>query len=472
MAFAVNKKGFSSLYIIMMLSALMLLILTVIESASGYGLRSRAEAICRLAGESVLSEYQPELWHRYGIFAVRASSERLAALTDFYIEENLAVQGDNILRMEKMSCVADTQEYPALDAERFAGQVHRAGAILSAEGLLFDERSGRILSDIGKALTLSDVLRTDSEEVLLGAEAAPQTESTEEAGDAEEKARMRSLIKRYRESGQPVYGESAWTKSIPPGTEAENLPTHCLGVPAQTMLLSSAVMPGPSALLEGSYILDRCSNAAGVTEGSLLDLEVEYILFGLPSDKENCKEVRSSLFWLRSALNLAHIYGDPQKKAEVTALAASALTLIPLPAAVFIVAGIWSAVEARNDVELLFSGKSVPFIKSAGDWSSTLDGALRADPVVEVPHGTSQEIGSYRDYLRLFLLMTDSRKKLVRLMDVMQLNITQAEGGAFCFPDYAYGFKMEVKFEKQIRLPGYYGGGTRGATVLQEHTYQ
>ena len=472
MALAVNKKGFSSLYIIMVLSALMLLILTVIESASGYALRSRAEAICRLSGESVLSEYQPGLWRRYGIFAVRASNERLSALANFYVGENLSVQGDNILRMKMMSCMADTQEYPALDTHRFAAQVHSAGAILTAEALLFDENSGRILPNVDKALKLSDMLRTDSEEALLQAEAPPEDEVPEEIGNTEEKVRMRSLLKRYRESGQPVYDEISWTKSIPSGAVAENLPTHCLDVPVRKMLLSGATLPGPSALLESAYILDKCSNGLNIAEGSSLDLEVEYILFGLPSDQENYEEIRSSLFWLRSALNLAHIYGNPQKKSEVTALAASALALIPLPAATFIVAGIWAAVEARSDVELLLSGKTVPFIKSAEDWSTDLDGALRAGPAADSLQRTSADIGSYGDYLRFFLLMADSRDRLVRLMDVMQLNVAGIEGGAFCFRDYAYGFNMEVRFEKQIRFPGYSGTGMRGATVVQKHVYQ
>lgn len=471
-----NKKGFSSLYIIMTLSSLVFLLLVVIEGTAGFALRSRAEGICTLAGESILSEYQPSLWARYGVFALRASDERLSALAEFYIGENLAVQGDNILRMESVLCRADSQEYPALDGERFAGQIRAAAAVLIAEDLLFQEESPSICSEVREALTLSEALSKDSEEEIQRIEEETKNSSGEaDPGGAQaeaEKARLRALLKRYRSSGQPRENGTEWSKTLPSGAMCDDLPTRLLGFPGNRTLLSSAVLPQVSAVLENEYVVEKCSCATRALEGSALDLEAEYILFGLPSDRENYKEVRSSLFWLRSALNLSHIYGDPQKRNQVTALAASALAVIPLPAAVFLVAGIWAGVEAQNDVDLLLSGKNVPFIKLPQDWACSLDGAMRPDGVPLAGGGTTARTGSYKDYLRLLLLMVSPEKKRARLMDVMQLNIAALEQGSFCFRDYAYGFTLEVEFKKKMHLPGYRTADHRRGAVVQAHVYQ
>jgi len=455
---------------IMIFSSLVFLILVILEGASGFALRSRAEGICMLAGESMLSEYQKTLWSRYGIFAVRSSNERLTALADFYIDGNLAVQGDNLLRMEKIDCLADSQEYPALDGEQFACQIRNAASILIVRDILFDGESESICSEIREALSLSETLQKGAEEGLRQIEETPETDG--EDLPVEERARMRSLIKRYETSGQPPEDLPVWEKSIPPGSATENLPTKLLGLSSQRMLLSSGVIPRASAPMENEYILEKCSYATRLLENSLLDLEVEYVLFGLPSDPENDKEVRNSLFWLRSALNLSHIYSDPEKRTEVTTLAASVLTLIPLPVAVFIVAGIWSSVEARNDVEMLFSGETVPFLKTPDDWACSLDGALRSNVVEETIPGAAHQIGTYGDYLRLLLLMVAPEKKRARLMDVMQLNIAQEMEEPFCFQDYAYGFTLQAVFEKQLRLHGSRRAGKRIGKVCQEHAYQ
>lgn len=472
-----NKKGFSSLYVMMVLSSLVFLILVLIEGAAGFAVRSRIEGICALAGESVLSEYQPSLWERYGVFALRSSGERLTALAGFYIGENMATEGDDILGMTQTACRADSQEYPGLDGERFARQLRAAAAILVVEDLLFQKESAALCDSVGKALTLSDTLKKDSEQEIREIEEAAQSMKQgpgdgDSAGPEEEKARLRDLLKRFRSSGEGEDTGLSWTKAVPEGSFSEDLPTKLLGLPGQRSLLLRAALPQAEALLENEYVVEKCSCATRLLENSYLDLEVEYILFGLPSDEKNYQETRSSLFWLRSALNLSHIYTDTQKKSQVTALAASALAVVPLPAAVFMIAGIWAGVESQNDLELLFSGKSVPFVKEPGDWACSLEGAVGQHAFAVSGHEPDGGAGSYRDYLRLLLLMVSPEKKRARLMDVMQLNIAGLAGEPFCFRDYAYGFTLQAEFQKKVHLPGYPASGRRRGTVCQEHVYK
>ena len=71
-----KNSGFSSIYVLLCLSSLVLFLLCVCELCSGYAAGSICENVCLVAGKSVLSEYQPDLQRRYGVFAVTAFPQK------------------------------------------------------------------------------------------------------------------------------------------------------------------------------------------------------------------------------------------------------------------------------------------------------------------------------------------------------------------------------------------------------------
>ena len=469
-----NKSGFTSLYIVIILTSLIFLVLVVIEAAAGYAVGSVAENLCMVSGESVLSEYQINLWKKYGVFALKSSDEKLTEMSRFYISESLKSDGNNLLSAELLSCDATSEKYPALDTEAFSAQIREMALLIVAEKVM----NGQELSDSYdktvdtfesiepmKDTSLEDLQRLTA--VSIPGESTETEEEQEEGSQLKEQAE--SLLRRYRSIEQEESAGSSLNRAVTDAAIKAILPSALMQIPQTRTLLFKRIVNDVMKLPENEYIIDRCSFATAQRKNTFLALEVEYILYGRFSDRENEKEIKKSLFWLRSAFNVSYIYSDRNKLAEVNAMAASVFSMIPLPLAVFMIASIWSGVEAQHDVKLLMAGDNVPFIKGESDWYYSLTGSVSGE---SVPLKTSSsESGNYDDYLRLFLLTSAREEKLIRLMDVMQLNIANIEGDAFSFRDYAYGFSLCAVFQKKMHLPGNGFQPDRNGTVKQEHAY-
>lgn len=461
-----NKKGFATLYILMILASLLVFLLVVIEGTAGYAIRSRAEGACLLAGTSVLSEYQKALWSRYGLFCVTAHEGRLSQMAEYYIVENLEVEGSKILSVDCIDCIADPRAYPALDSERFASQLRYLAAATKA-WQAWQTMTG-LPDTMFEALDESGDRKRRLDEHME----ALQERMTPESGEAApaERIRLSSLIRRWRDMQKPLDGSGMWNKRIPSGSERKNLPSVLLEAPGAGSLLGRRSLPDADAWLESAYIIQHCSYATAVQSANVLDLEAEYILYGEQSDEENARRMRNDLFLIRSALNLAFMAGDAQKRSEVSAISAPFAAWIPLPLAEFIVASLWAGMEALHDVERLWSGGSVPFMKTPADWYTDWQGGIR--PPDSAPDEREKAPGRYEDYASVLLSITRAEGRRARLMDVMQLNIRKDEAEPFVFMDYAYGFDLSVQLDKRMRCIGLPFGSTRSGVVEQTHVYR
>ena len=100
--------------------------------------------------------------------------------------------------------------------------------------------------------------------------------------------------------------------------------------------------------------------------GQTLAYEVEYILEGHASDKENLEAVLLKLFFIRMALNYLCLMGDSAKQAEVTALAVAVTTVLLIPEAAEILKQLiliaWAAGGKRGRAALITVGKQGSFL--------------------------------------------------------------------------------------------------------------
>jgi hypothetical protein len=131
-------------------------------------------------------------------------------------------------------------------------------------------------------------------------------------------------------------------------------------------------------------------------------------------------------------LNTLHVYTDTKKKELATITAAVVAGWWTGGAGIPVISNLimcgWGMGEALIDLQDLLEGEKVPILKSKGDWK--LDIGLPKDG----PKADAKFSFSYQDYLRLFLLTMDSKKKLGRMEDLIQINLGES------IP----GFKMET----------------------------
>ena len=202
-------------------------------------------------------------------------------------------------------------------------------------------------------------------------------------------------------------------------------------------------------LLFNEYILQNFGNASGEERPGSLDYEVEYIISGKASDKENLESVLMKIFLIRLALNYVYLHGDTGKQAEAEALAAAIALLLLMPEGTEVIKQLilfaWAAGESIADIRALLSGKKAALIKTKENWQVSLSELLTLGSSSggsgedDIPGGVS-----YEDYLRIFLFMEAQDNTAMRTLDRIEENLAGEHGMDYFRADYCVA-KLELK---------------------------
>lgn len=198
-----------------------------------------------------------------------------------------------------------------------------------------------------------------------------------------------------------------------------------------------------------------------------LEYEIEYILEGKYSDKENLESFLMKLFLMRMALNYIYLMGDQAKQAEVTALAIAVTTVLLIPEAAEMLKQLvllaWAAGESVVDIRALLSGKKAALVKSSDTWQVSLSSLLTLGSGTEQIEGDDVTGGiGYKDYLRIFLFLEDPEVLNMRSLDRIEENIKTEYGMEFFRADQCIT-KMETENTAEIlggityTFPAYFG---------------
>lgn len=221
---------------------------------------------------------------------------------------------------------------------------------------------------------------------------------------------------------------------IPPGTAVSDRK-----VSARTLVSGRTLQQGlpvagnlkkdtgyTSQVLFQQYLMDKLGNFRKSSSKGLR-YQVEYVLEGKDNDLDNLKGVAGKLLLIREGVNFAHLLSDPAKRSQAAALALTiASTFLVPPAATVIEKALllcWAFGESILDVRELLDGGRVPLVKSSADWQLSLGNlAALLDSLDTRRHSTPKGM-DYEDYLQVMLLSKSRKQKLERGMDMIELNI-------------------------------------------------
>ncbi len=463
------KKGFSSVFTVLILSSMIFLCLVYAESAASKGAESCAEELCLLTGRSLLSEYKTELYDRYGIFMVRSYDDELTKLAEFYLGTDLALSG-SALRMSCFDIDVSTQMYPGLNIDMFLEQVEKLGTLQAAENLVSSDFLKDLIVSMSSKLD-TEISFKDIEERLNDAGNLQLAADEVEGEEREQREQALKLKNRYKESTGEAKTSSAGRASISASVK-KTLPSSLLGYRGRGLLVLSGGISDLSFrdLALGEYVLANCSNAVDRLNDTKLKLETEYILYGSSSDPLNQKLVKTSLTGLRFSLNLFSVLKEPSMISTMSSIAAL-FPLIPQPLTVAVLASIWAGIETKQDIITLYNGGIVPVLKKPGDFATNLRSFIDNGKIL-ASKKTGSGYGSYADYLRILLAFVPEEEKAARLMDVMQLNLTLMDEASFSFRDYAYGLDLSAYFTRLHFASNPIDLLKGGGCVTQTHKYK
>ena len=409
----VNERGSVSVFLILLLLAAIIAVGSLSEAAISTATRSYGYSVLDLAGRSVLSEYDRELRSRYGLFGLSTSEEKVAERLEFYTEASFTKEKDIIdfFRIRNNKYEVDLSMYALTQPDLLENQ---------------------ILQEMGFELGLELLSIFDF------------------TAYAEEQAQERSEIKERRtERTLRNIDISSQLPSKLHQLHKGFLPDLLLDAEEFADLAKAGKKLGKDAVIN-LYIIRhfRDRNDPKDWSNTFFVNEIEYILFGADSDSKNRSMTKTALLFFRTAMNFQHIMSDADKQGAIQRLAA---ILTPGPEAIatqLALATTWAGAEAFVDWEKLDQGYKVPLIKESEDWAISLDNAVEGILNLWSSPAEKQDKGlSYKDHLLLFLFVRDRTTKLIRIMDLIQLNLIGDHDSSFqmsgCYSGFDYYLQTE-----------------------------
>ncbi len=512
-----RRQGQITVFFSLILLLVISFLCTCLESGRAAGLEYRLVVASQSSLESVFAQYDKILWEEYGLlfFADRSrEGSELLSLFSSYGEKNGTGSDEE-------------GETSGVDWFSFHVQSKEAETLVLAtddNGAVFRQAVVEYMKGCGLAQTALETFLslnvTDDSGTLNtdGQQAVEQIQKEELSLDTvqEEYERLQEEMKEAEaatSSGEEENEEEETTESSETSGSENPERTKALGLISGAMqTIKSLAQDGflafvvedisslstesavgedpPSALSDSEKSRRVCSLPESSWEDTVLfneyiiqtldsytsefsyGCQIEYILAGKETDKENLAEVATMLFWVREGLNLAYLLTDAAKVAKANELATVIVgwtTVAPLVSGMaMLILTIWAMGESMADVRELLAGGKVPLMKTSADWQLGLEDLAtlgRNCSLVERDKGLS-----YGDYLRLLLYTTDSSVTAYRTMDVIQTKIQKQES-AFRMANCVYGAKVSMTISAQSLFPWLPGNVDYSLTQSSSYAY-
>lgn len=427
------------MFLSMIFILLIMLVSGVMESASIQSAKNYRRADMNRAIESVFAEYQKELLDTYDIFALEGSYES-GSYSEELVKDRLKFYG-----MENTEQSIERIQFLTDDgAKGFIEQIAR----------YMEHKYG--LDYMKDKVSMTGIWKNQEEQAEKYAEEERCQEDTlEELADSGEGI--------LPEEGNPISHVSALKKS----SVLELVMAKEKAVSGKAIDLTGTVgrrknqqgygdfsdVAGEtgalSELLLGEYLLEHFQSAVEEPEGGALDYELEYILGGKGSDRENLESVVKKLLLIRFVPNYAYLQGSAEKKAEAEALALTLCSLLTVPgiseAAAQGILFAWAYGESVVDVRSLLAGHKVPLVKTDESFQLSLAGLLQLGESGDLNDGRDDADGlPYREYLRMLLFLEKKEAAALRALDLIEQDLVRRQGLSFFRADQCI-CRMEVR---------------------------
>ena len=213
------------------------------------------------------------------------------------------------------------------------------------------------------------------------------------------------------------------------------------------------------------YLLQYMGRYGDEREKDALSYQIEYLIAGRDSDVENLRSVANRLCVLREAANAMYLLSDAKKRQQIEFAAGLVCTLVMLPELTPLLEGAillgWAYAESVYDVKSLLAGGKIPLLKDEDSWHYGLTAALGGGLQDETREG--EGLG-YKDYLRIFMMLSDTDTVTARAMNMVEADIRKTPGNAGFRLDGCYGI-----VEACVRIGSGYGYEYE---IIRQRSYQ
>lgn len=387
----------------------------IIESASIQVLKNHRRADTGLALESVFAEYQRELLEEYDIFALDGS----------YGEEG-ADEKKIMKRLEYYGAqkeVNEIQHSELLTDHQGAPFYRQAVSYMKSKiGIPEDKEEHSYWEEQQESGTEFEKEEEEVEEnldAMLG-EAQESLPSENNPMESVTAIQQSGLLKIVTENPEQLSEKSV--------KKEELASVRQLNKGKGSFVQEETKIGIAEEIFFEQYLLEHFGDVTEKRENRALDYELEYLIGGHTSDRENLEEVVKKILSIRLGINYAYLLTDEAKKAEAEVLALSLCTLLTVAGITEIVKHAillaWAYGEGITDLRALVAGEKVPVVKTKENWSLQLSALLQIkEQGVPKRNPDCQEGMGYRDYLKGLLILERKEKLSMRALDLIEKNL-------------------------------------------------
>ncbi len=428
-------------------------ILTLLEASRRDLIRMQVECAADMAMDSALAQFHREMFLQYGLFFIDTSYgsgdpcfQRTEEQISQYLGKNCSpaktfhvlardILGLTVEGVELLTAGVATDDdcqvlkYHVVQYQKDRYGISAAQRILglgqgvsgySGEGIegQWDALQGELKQEIAEKRQLQKENQETSGEEGNGQEEDPIPETPSDVVSA---TRSEGILGAAT-SGFPLSGAVYPSRSAPSaraciqGTGLTSGKGNALGALEKGLLVD--------------YILKHCGRFGEIREGGALDYEVEYILQGKDSDRDNLEQTLREILLMRETANAAFLFSSNMKgPAQTVGTVIAGILFMPelaeLITAVILFA--WAYAESVKDVRILAKGDKVALIKDQNTWNTPFSQLLTYRSSLD-SYRSAENGQNYRDYLAGLLLLRNTGKAVWGLADMMEGRIRKTQG--------------------------------------------
>ncbi|MBQ9278732.1 MAG: hypothetical protein IJ224_08895 [Lachnospiraceae bacterium] len=474
-----NNKGQITVFISLIMCALVLLGLFAVKICEFYNIKSKTAQIINSAISDVKSEFNSYIFEHYHILLFdKTDYGKGEAAVEEFLSENINNNLDDNQKLDYMAII-DFDLLMDNDCEAFKTQIndytayaaidYGAETILSKTGGMEAVIDDSVFTnmdtdtDSGSSKSQSDISSSDKNEINI--------EKTNNNIESESDDDPRVFTKTLGKKGILLF---VVPDDMDVSTETVNL-SECptkgrIGLGSiyntndkfdsysrlkkdlkQNSSWNNALIDAGCGLAYARNVFN-CAVNQEVNTDSVFKFEMEYLICGRASDYMNLKYTVNKIIAIRFPVNYSYLLTDTPKMNKVKAIAysLSLTTAIPEPILKYLIAGCWSYAEAVSDVRQLLRGHKIAFKKDNSNWKTDIYNLAKSFMEDEEDKGEGM---SYEDYL-LILMAMNMDNVYPRMLDVIQLNTRQF------YPDFkmenaAVGLTVDTSIECEDSIFGF-----------------
>lgn len=408
--------GSVTVFVAYLLAFILALVFALLEVSRVWGLEQRIENDAVMTGNSILAEYSLELWEEYGLLFVDGTYENDDFQLSYVEQRGLGFSADNMDVHGARTGQIFSQSWNLYGLQTVDVEITGYGLATDQEGRAFQEEAVRAVESqfTEEVLTLLYQQIVDKEESELPAVEVKETDR--ELALSDNPIEVADQMKQAGILGYVLDEKTVSNKSM---NLADTLGYRELE--SGSFYYQESNTDWRKKLLFRQYLQMYFPCYVDTAGDHALDYELEYIIAGKASDRENVRAIVNRLLAMRELSNLQYLQSDVEKQelilAAATGLAAATLSPELIPVYKKGIMAAWAYIESVSDVRLLLDGQKVKMVKTQEQWHTDLTSLGQTSGTIKQDQGLS-----YQQYLQILMWATKDGTLSYRAMDLIEAN--------------------------------------------------